>query len=318
MRGCPISSGSRPGGAARGATGVSLQLDRLILAAGILSAAAGAAFLARAGGYYLLPLWDRPDSPLHRILRPSGEVGHSFGWIGAGLMLLGVALYSGRKRLGAMQGRGPMRTWLNFHIYLCLTGPFLVALHTAGKLRGLGVYSFWSMVVVAASGIAGRWLYQQFPRTIRGETMTLAEIRAEQAELRERLQSAFGLAPSLLKEVEAVAERSGRRVPGGAAAGLHALPLLLLDDLLRPLRLAKIRRRLLKQRRLARRETQALLALIRRQMAIARRVAFLDTFRRVFTYWHVIHLAFFAAMLTLLLLHVGAEVFFGAPLVGGR
>jgi hypothetical protein len=297
---------------------VSLQLDRLILVAGLLSAAAGAVFLARAGGYYLLPLWDRPDSPFHRALRPSGEVGHSFGWIGAGLMLLGVTLYSGRKRLGTMRGRGPMRTWLNFHIYLCLTGPFLVALHTAGKLRGLGVYSFWSMVVVAASGIVGRWLYQQFPRTIRGDAMTLAEIRSEQAELRERLQTEFGLAPSLLKAVDAVAERSAGRLRGGAIAGLLALPMLFVDDLLRPLRLAKLRRRLLRQRRRARRETQALLALIRRQVSIAKRVAFFDTFRSVFTYWHVIHLVFFAAMLALLVLHVGAEVFFGASLVGGR
>ena len=315
MRGCPISSGSRSPVAARAATGLSVQLDRLILAVGVLSAAAGAAFLARAGGYYLLPLWDRPDSPFHRTLQPSGQVGHSFGWIGAGLMLLGVVLYSGRKRLVALRGFGPMRTWLNFHIYLCLTGPFLVALHTAGKLRGLGVYSFWSMTVVAASGIIGRWLYQQFPRTLRGEAMTLAEVRAEQAELRERLQTEFGLAPSLLKAVDALAEPRRR---GGAAAGLLALPLLLVDDLLRPLRLSTIRRRLLKQRRLARHETHALLALIRRQMAIARRVAFLDTFRRVFTYWHVIHLVFFAAMLALLVLHVGSEVFFGASLVGGR
>jgi len=315
VRGCPISSGSRSPVAARAATGLSVQLDRLILAVGVLSAAAGAAFLARAGGYYLLPLWDRPDSPFHRTLQPSGQVGHSFGWIGAGLMLLGVVLYSGRKRLVALRGFGPMRTWLNFHIYLCLTGPFLVALHTAGKLRGLGVYSFWSMTVVAASGIIGRWLYQQFPRTLRGEAMTLAEVRAEQAELRERLQTEFGLAPSLLKAVDALAEPRRR---GGAAAGLLALPLLLVDDLLRPLRLSTIRRRLLKQRRLARHETHALLALIRRQMAIARRVAFLDTFRRVFTYWHVIHLVFFAAMLALLVLHVGSEVFFGASLVGGR
>jgi len=316
--GCRISSGSRPRVAVRTVTGMSVQLDRLILAVGILSAAAGVAFLARAGSYYLLPLWDRPESPFHRVLRPSGEVGHSFGWIGAGLMLLGVVLYSSRKRLAALRGLGPMRTWLNFHIYLCLTGPFLVALHTAGKLRGLGVYSFWSMMVVAGSGVIGRWLYQQFPRTIKGEAMTLAEIRAEQAELRERLQTEFGLAPSLLKAVDAVAERSGQRIQGGAAGSLLALPLLLVDDLLRPLRLSKFRRRLLQQRRLARRETQALLALIRRQMAIARRVAFLDTFRRVFTYWHVIHLAFFAAMVVLLVLHVGSEVFFGASLVGGR
>jgi hypothetical protein len=230
-------------------------------------------------------------------------------------MLVGVALYSGRKRLAAMRGRGPMRTWLNLHIYLCLAGPFLVALHTAGKLRGLGVYSFWSMVIVAASGIAGRWLYQQFPRTIRGEMMSLEDVRAEQAALRARLERS-GLPPAVLRDLEAVAERSVRRVSGGAAGAL-AIPLLVADDLLRPFRMAAVRRRLRRERRVRRRERRALLAVVRRQIAIARRMAFLDVFRRVFNYWHVIHLAFFAAMIVLLFLHVGTELFFGAALLGG-
>lgn len=289
----------------------------MILAAGVVSAVVGAAFLARAGGYYLLPLWERPDSPLHVALQPSGEMGHPFGWIGAALMLVGVGLYSGRKRTRTLRGRGPMRTWLNLHIYLCLVGPFLVALHTAGKLRGLGVYSFWSMVVVAASGIIGRWLYQQFPRTMRGEAMSLDEIRAEQGELHARLTSEFGLAPQLLKAVDDATERSVRRIRGMARLGPLAIPLLFLDDLVRPLRLARLERRLGLGRRLHRRERRALFRLIRRQTAIARRLAFLDTFRRVFTYWHVVHLAFFAAMLVLLFLHVGSELFFGAGLVGG-
>ena len=286
----------------------------MILAAGVASAVAGAAFLARAGGYYLLPLWERPDSPLHVALQPSGDVGHSFGWIGAALMLVGVGLYSSRKRVRALRGRGPMRTWLNLHIYLCLVGPFLVALHTAGKLRGLGVYSFWSMIVVAASGIVGRWLYQQFPRTMKGETMSLAEIRAEQAGLHERLTSEFALAPQLLQAVDQATERSVQRIRGMARFGLLAIPVLFLDDLLRPIRLAALHRRLRLGRRLARRERRALFRLIRRQTAIARRLAFLDMFRRVFTYWHLIHLAFFAAMLVLLFLHVGTELFFGAGL----
>lgn len=304
---------------ARQRAGVSELLDRVILAAGVVSAVVGAAFLARAGGYYVLPLWERPDSPLHGALQPSGDVGHPFGWIGASLMLVGVGLYSGRKRIRALRGRGPMRTWLNLHIYLCLVGPFLVAMHTAGKLRGLGVYSFWSMVVVAASGVIGRWLYQQFPRTIKGEAMSLQDIRAEQAELHQRLATEFGLAPQLLEALDKTAERSVERIRGLARFGLLAIPLLILDDLGRPFRAAAMRRRLRLGRRLARRERRALYALIRRQTAIARRLAFLDTFRRVFTYWHVIHLAFFAAMLVLLFLHVGTELFFGAGLgiVGG-
>ena len=295
---------------------MSRQVDRLILAVGILSAGAGIAFLARTLGYYALPLWDRPDNPLHAALRPSGSLGHPFAWIGSAVMLAGVLLYSTRKRLGWLRGRGPIRTWLNLHIYLCLSGPFLVALHTAGKLRGLGVYSFWSMMVVAASGIIGRWIYQQFPRTIKGELMSLDEIRQEQEDRRKRLASDFGLGPAHLAAIDAVTQRSVGRIRQGTGGGLRALPLLLLDDVVRPLRVARLHRRLRKERRLASREAKTIFELIGRQVATARKVAFLDTFRSLFGYWHVVHLVFFAAMLVLLVLHVASEAFFGVPLVG--
>lgn len=294
----------------------SVLVDRAILVLGLATTAVGAAFLLRAGSYYLLPLWDRPDSPWHHALQPSGNVGHAFGWIGAGLMLIGVVLYSGRKRVRAMRGRGPMRTWLNFHIYLCLTGPFLIALHTANKLNGLGVYSFWSMVVVAASGILGRWLYQQFPRTAHGEAMTLEELKAEREAAHERLAGEFGLAPAVLAEVEAASLRSVRRIRS-SSQGILAVPLLLADDVARPVQLSRLRRMLRREGKLPRREAEAVLSLIRREAGAARRLAFFDTFRRLFTYWHVIHLVFFAAMLVLLVMHVGAELFFGAALVGG-
>lgn len=291
-------------------------LDRLILWVGILSASVGVLFLLQSGAYYLLPLWERPDSPLHQALKSSGSMGHPFGWVGSALVLTGVILYSGRKRFRVMRGRGPMRTWLNLHIYLCLTGPFLVTLHTSGKLHGLGVYSFWSMMVVAWSGIVGRWIYQQFPRTIKGELMSLEQIREEQAARRARLEHEFKLGPEQLRAIDEMAERTVGRLERSTGGGLRVLPALLLDDLARPFRMARLRRRLRRERRLARRETKALFALVRRQVATARRVAFLGTFRSLFGYWHVVHLVFFAAMLVLLVLHVASEAFFGVPLVG--
>lgn len=65
----------------------------------ILTGAAMLGYLSLAGRYYLLPLWERPDSPLHALLRPSGRVGHPLGWVGAGSILTGVLIYSSRKRL---------------------------------------------------------------------------------------------------------------------------------------------------------------------------------------------------------------------------
>ena len=284
-----------------------------MLLAGILTTAAAIAFLSRTAQYYVLPLWERPDFPLHRVLQPSGAIGHRLGIAGTILVLVGITLYSTRKRVRAMQGRGPMRSWLNVHIYLCLTGPLLVTLHSALKFHGLAAYSYWSMMIVAGSGVVGRWLYQQFPRTIRGAEMSLEEVREEQATAKELLSRAHERAPAALQAAEAFAARSVARM---RSHGWLTLPWLLADDITRPFRLAALRRRLRRQGRLPAAEAHAVVELIRTQIVIARRIAFLGLFRRLFLTWHVTHLVFFVAMFVFLVLHVGAAIMFGAVRMG--
>jgi hypothetical protein len=292
--------------------GVSRWVDRLVIVAAVLTGAAMLGYLWWAGRYYLLPLWDRPDTPLHALLRPSGRIGHPLGWVGAALIIIGVIIYSSRKRAPFLQRRGPMRTWLNVHIYLCLVGPLLVTYHSALKLHGVAVYSYWSMMIVASSGIFGRWLYQQFPRTTRDQEMSVEDMRTDQAEARRRMETEFHLSAGALAEVDALAERSVQRI----GHGVLALPKLILDDLTRPLRLAALRRHLQRERKLPRSEAHALLGLLRRRVAAERRIAYWGTFRRFFTYWHVTHLIFFVSMFSMLVLHVASVLFFGA--VGNR
>ncbi len=287
-------------------------VDRAVLGLAILTAAACLAFLADAGRYYLLPLWERPDNPLHKALQPSGGIGHGFGYAGAGMVIVGVILYSSRKRIRWLQRGGPMRSWLNVHIYLCLTGPIIVTFHTALKLHGFGVYSFWSMWIVAASGIAGRWLYQQFPRTIRGTEMTIDDIRDERRLLHERLASVYRVPEAALAQIDRFAEATVARLRN---RGVLTLPMLFLDDLVRPLRVAALRRRL--KLHFPPHAAGQAIALVKRQVALERRVAFLEPFKRLFLYWHITHLIFFFAMFILLVAHIGSELYFGAGMAAG-
>ncbi len=248
------------------------------------------------------------------MLRPSGSVGHLLGIAGTAMVLVGVTLYSTRKRVRGLRNAGPMRTWLNVHIYLCLAGPMLVTFHTAMKFGGLGAYSYWSMMIVAGSGVLGRWLYQQFPRTIKGRELSLEEMNAEQADAHSLLTLAYATAPAALKTAEAFAERRVQWLR--AVRGPLTLPKLFADDVARPFRLARLRRRLRKQGALPEPEVQAVVGLVKDRVTMARRLAFLGLFRRLFLYWHVTHLIFFVAMFVLLVLHVGAAVLFGAAMAG--
>ncbi len=85
------------------------------------------------------------------------------GWSGIVIMLL-TNLYVFRKRFGALRKLGWLPGWLNFHIFCGLLGPTCIVFHSDFKVRGLVAISFWSMIVVAVSGVIGRYLYTQIAR----------------------------------------------------------------------------------------------------------------------------------------------------------
>jgi len=127
--------------------------------------------------YYSTSIEERFFDPGHLALKPSGSWGHGFGIVGSLFMLLGVLLYFVRKRVRSFSRLGALKYWLEFHIFLCTLGPILVLYHTAFKFGGLVAISFWSMVAVFVSGIIGRFIYIQIPRTIEGRELSLTEVR---------------------------------------------------------------------------------------------------------------------------------------------
>ena len=113
-------------------------------------------------------------------------VGHSLGIVGFLLMLMTETLYSLRKRSRVARW-GRMSTWLEFHIFTGLVGPFMVFLHTSWKFNGLAGVVTLMMIIVVVSGFIGRYIYTAVPRTVDGAEVassTLAhEINRTQTEI---------------------------------------------------------------------------------------------------------------------------------------
>lgn len=176
--------------------GISIRPHRVVLALlYIVAALAIAHYLYTGWSYYRTPLLERPHHPSFWDLKPGGAYGHAFGVIGSALMIV-MLLYSVRKRAKPLRKAGPLGAWLDFHIFCGVVGPLLVILHSSFKVQGLVALSFWSMIAVASSGVLGRYLYRQIPRTRAGDELTLAEVEAEARELTSRLQE---LPPALVK-----------------------------------------------------------------------------------------------------------------------
>jgi hypothetical protein len=111
-----------------------------------------------------------------------GFFGHMIGVVGFLLMLMTETLYSFRKR--SRKGRwGSMASWLQFHIFTGLVGPYLVLLHTSWKFHGLAGATTLLTIIIVISGFIGRYIYTRIPRSLDGVEITDPEAQAQAAVL---------------------------------------------------------------------------------------------------------------------------------------
>ncbi|MCK5638323.1 MAG: hypothetical protein KAH67_06390, partial [Flavobacteriaceae bacterium] len=133
--------------------------------------------------YYHTPLEERFYHPRHSWFKPSGVYGQGLGVIGTFMIVFGVAIYIARKRYGFLSKHIRLKHMLEFHIFLCILGPILILFHTAFKFGGIVSIAFWSMVIVVLSGVIGRFIYIQIPRTIEGRELSLSEVKGTKINL---------------------------------------------------------------------------------------------------------------------------------------
>ena len=118
-----------------------------------------------------------------RAIPAAGELfGHGLGIFGFILMLMTETLYSLRKRTRSASW-GRMSSWLQFHIFTGLVGPYMVLLHTSWKFNGLAGAVTLLTIIIVLSGIIGRYIYTRIPRTLDGLEIegTLSEAALRQA-----------------------------------------------------------------------------------------------------------------------------------------
>ncbi len=254
-----------------------------------------AALLWHGAGYYTTPLLLRPRHPAYWQLKPGGPVGHGVGVAGTTMMLL-LLLYSARKRCRFMCGWGALSRWLDIHIWMGVVGPLLVIVHTSFRVRGLVALSFWSMIAVALSGVLGRYLYLQIPRTRAGDAMTLEQIEARDRELSRAVATRFNVSEEVLGRLEQLTtprERRGRSLVGSVTGAL-------VDDVALPFRV----RRALRDVALPRDVSAELRRCLRSKARLARRIQLLGQMQRLFHYWHVVHKPFAVIMYLFMFVHV--------------
>jgi hypothetical protein len=254
--------------------------------------------------YYITPLQERPFVDGHALFASSAVVGHGYGVLGSGFMIFGVLMYSVRKRVTRLAKLGKLKYWLQVHIFLCTLGPFLILLHSTFRVGGLVAIAFWSMVLVVASGIFGRYLYVRLPKTLQGTFLSLEAIEKRREEAFSALEARESLDGSLL------AKLSDRIRPEKPRSLPHALFLGLRWDFTRRRREREIRS-LLKGSGGSEAIRREMVTLALEEARLGAQVSLLEPFRRLFRYWHVFHLPLAIVMFLILAVHVTVAILFG-------
>jgi len=259
--------------------------------------------------YYTLGSADRPFSPKHHLLRPSGAIGIKLGFMGL-TMFLAIFVYPLRKKWPWLSRQGSSKHWLDIHVLLGLTAPFIIALHSAFKFRGFAGMAFWIMVAVSLSGVIGRYLYAQIPRRLNSAEMSAKELQDVQAGLAEQLKQ-----QRLLPEEDL---RLLLRLPSPERVQemsiVFALGYMMVLDVGRAFRIAKLRRRALalSERfttlggflRTRHASLERAVSTARAEAATAKRILFLSRSQQVFHLWHVVHKPFSYSFALLAIIHI--------------
>jgi hypothetical protein len=197
---------------------------------------------------------------------------------------------------------GNLGGWLDFHIFCGLIGPTLVVFHTNFVVHGLVSISFWSMIIVAVSGVMGRYFYGQV-LIKKGELQQ--EIHRTEAELtRWQQKIGTGLSSQALDDLkkralafvggQALAQSRVGNPVAAIGASLVGDAKLLMFSPKTAVGLPAHSKTLLKEFALAKRH-----------------YFFYESFQSYLGYWHAFHLPFAFFMYIVAVIHIAAALVFG-------
>jgi len=242
-------------------------------------------------------------------LVPDSGLGYWLGITGASLMLL-LLLYPLRKRVSGMRSLGSVAAWFRLHMVLGLVGPALVLFHSNFKLGSLNSnVALASMLVVATSGIAGRYLYGKIHLGLYGRKAEVRQILTDIETMRDALGDAVG--DRITAQLNAFAEHAfgARRGPLVAFCALPVLAVrarLVSDRVLREARrtIADEAKRQRWSRRARDERFRVITELVMLYVAAVKKAATFAFYERLFRLWHVLHLPLFVILIMAACVHV--------------
>lgn len=233
----------------------------------------------------------------NRYLQAESGVGYALGIVGGSLMLI-LLLYPLRKRMRLMRDWLNLKTWFQLHMLLGVLGPLCILLHSNFRLGSTNsTVALVCMLLVAGSGLVGRYLYGKFHFGLYGQQVGLLQIKTDLDSFYQQLEMS-SLESQEKQQLEELYQGCGKIIDSQRQA-------VSLRQLIRQRSwLRSMSQQVRAGATVASRENQMLVEQQRALSALLDKLAGLRLFERLFGLWHVAHIPVFILMLITAIVHV--------------
>jgi len=232
-------------------------------------------------------------------------------------MLL-LLLYPLRKRMRSLRALGTVTFWFQAHMILGVLGPVLVLWHANFRLGSInsGV-ALVTMLVVAVSGIIGRYLHSKIHLRMHGRKAEAQEVQADADELRGFIGTDPHVADRVIAQLNDFAQL-GTAAPKGVLRGLVLLSVIGWRGSVVRMRLIAHARQVIAVEGKRRGRSQGIQSqqlagvtnFVTQHIGAAKKAATFAFYERLFGLWHIFHVPLFVLLVIVAIIHVFASHFF--------
>ena len=235
-------------------------------------------------------------------------------WLGiiGGSMMLALLLYPLRKKSRFLRKLGKVKYWFQMHMIFGVIGPVLVIFHSDFSIGSLNsAVALFCMLLVAGSGLIGRYFYARIHYGLYGRIATLKTLREDDNLIHEQLEKLLAFSPELLQKMDAMVDvimttdpRADKQLSRSLLSGFRAHHIHYV--VLRAVRKALREEAKNKGWRPAVSKTiyKAVREKLGLHLSIVRRIAQLKFYERLFSLWHILHFPLFLMLVISGIVHV--------------
>ncbi len=245
---------------------------------------------------------------VERGLYTSGsDFGYYLGVTGGSMMLI-LFTYPLRKRIRFMRDWGPLKYWFRLHMICGMCGPVIILFHSTFHVGSLNAtVAVCCMLLVAGSGLIGRFIYRKIHHGLYGSRATLAECQTALVDELTRLEPLLSPMPALRDAVDDFSAKASQHPARFWARATHFV-------LLGWHRL-RARRRILTMlahsasvggARLPGSELKRVMQIVDATLQGIQLAAQFSAYERLFSLWHVLHIPFVYLFVFSAIVHVVA------------